>query len=142
MGTGIVNNMQEFTLYKFIWCLGITIVCCYLIGIPLLAYGSANIPYELTREEIAKAGAKQGEYLEQKQQNSTAWRLMIVGAGFMFTAIGSCILFFFYTVGWLGYLAQWIHPQRIHIEPPQGTAPLPQDTSLPQDTVPQLSVRV
>lgn len=104
----------------FLWCCGMTAGICLLIGIPLLSYGGANIPYSLTRDEIAQAGTNQGAFLEQKQRNSEAWRQMIIGAGFSFTGLGMVFLLMCYCTGWLGRLGldpYGPEPARIHVEP-------------------------
>jgi hypothetical protein len=108
-------------LYKLLWCCGCTSALCLIIGIPLLSVGAANIPYSLTRDEIAQAGVNQGAFLEQKQRSSEAWRQMTVGAGFSFTGVGIGFLLLCYCTGWLNRLGigpDPDEPPRIHVAPP------------------------
>lgn len=92
---------------RCIWCCGSIIALCLLIGIPLLAHGGANIPYSLTRQESASNPSNQAQVLEEKQRASSAWKELIVGAGFSFTGIGLGFLMFCYCVGFWGR----VHPE-------------------------------
>lgn len=77
-------------MYRILWCVGIICTISLLIGLPMLGYGGFNIPYELTRDEIRVAERQRiplGEFLEQKQHSSHAWKIMIIGAGFSSTGL-------------------------------------------------------
>jgi hypothetical protein len=111
-------------LYRCVWCWGITATCCFIIGIPLLSVGAANIPYSLTREEIAIAGVNQGAFLEQKQRASAAWKQITVGAGFSFTALGMSFLLLCYCTGWLNRIGIAPDPDEVAPEPLEDPRPV------------------